>query len=182
MKFLLVLLFIFSLQIVNAQPSVQSIDTKDACQMIGPINEAMYESLKGCKSDKVIIYSGGGEYQAGIKIAKLLDGKTMFCYQCQSMAAIIFSKNSGKRYIKKDAIIMFHQAYTQCNGYGGPETAKDLRKVADELDKLNLSVSRGFKGITSKQYLKMIEHMDWYPSLTEIKKYKLADGVFDARK
>lgn len=182
MKYLLGLIIVFSLQIVSFNSRALVLDTTGACQLIGPVDETLYKSLKDCESDKVIIYSDGGSYEVGIKIAKLLDGKTMFCYKCQSMAAIIFSKNSGKRYIKKDAIIMFHQVYSQCAGYCGPETAKDLRKTADDLDKINLSISRGFKGITSKQYLKMIEHMNWYPSLSEIKKYNLADGVFDASK
>lgn len=184
MKFLLGLLFIFTLQIANAQPVVKTIDTKNACTMLGVIDKSMYGDMKKCKSDVVFIVSQGGLVDYAYKIKPLLKDKTLICYQCASMAGVLFSQHKGPRYIKRDAFIMFHQIYFLISQdmVGEQINMTIANEIYKELKKDNEKIAKGFTHLKPETYLSKIANGDWYPSLAEIKKYKLADGVFDARK
>ena len=126
---------------------------------------SLCKQIQNIKSKQINVYinSYGGSVSSGLAIYNTLkahDAKvTTYCqgFGC-SIASVIFM--AGDERIMSDAsLLMIHNAWTICQG-----NAKDLRKQADDLDKITQASVRAYMScvnISEEELVELLDNESW---------------------
>lgn len=120
------------------------------------------ESLGG-KSLKVRINSYGGEVAQGLAIYNLLktyEGEvTTLCDGFACSAASVIFMAGAQRIMPRSSLLMIHNAWTYASG-----NAEDLRKAADDLEKItkpSIEIYKSVSSLDEKEIKKMMDEETW---------------------
>lgn len=130
---------------------------------------------------EVHINSYGGDMFEGIAIKNYLAQRpeevTVIIDGLAASAASIIAMGADKIFMPSDTQLMIHNPWTFAYG-----NAKELRKVADDLDKAELSIQetylKRFKG--DREELKALLDEETFLTADEAVALGLADGIYDA--
>lgn len=152
------------------------------------------EEIKNISADVINVYisSYGGEVQAGLaiynalkrhkaKVRTICDG-----FAC-SIASVIFMAGE-ERIMNDSSLLMIHNAWSFAEG-----NAKDLRKQADDLEKITQASITAYKAhstLSEEQIVEMMDNETWilpeeaveYGFATEITKTEQSNASQNARK
>ncbi len=126
----------------------------------------------------IFINSGGGDVFAGQTIYSILKRKnaikTVYVDGLAASIASVIAMAGDRIVIPRNAMIMIHNPYTFTAG-----NAEELRKMADDLDKIRESIVSTYEDKTGLDRKKIIELMDAETWMTadEAKEYGFADDV-----
>lgn len=130
----------------------------------------------------IFINSGGGDVFAGQTIYSILKRKnatkTVYVDGLAASIASVIAMAGDKVVIPRNAMIMIHNPYTWATGNAG-----ELRKLADDLDKIRESIVNTYEDKTGLEREKIIELMDAETWMTadEAKDYGFADEVSEEK-
>lgn len=142
----------------------------------------LQETLDGIKASKLTVHinSNGGDVFEGIAIYNMLknSGKEIHV-RVEGIAASIASMiaMAGETVtMGQTSMLMIHNCYTIAIG-----NSAELRKIADDMDKIMESVRKAYLGHASITEEKLIELMDAETYLTadECLEYGLCDSIYD---
>ena len=130
----------------------------------------------------IFINSGGGDVFAGQAIHSILKrnkaSKTVYVDGLAASIASVIAMAGDKVIIPKNAMMMIHNPYTWTAG-----NSEELRKMADDLDKIRESIVNTYEDKTGLAREKIIELMDVETWMTadEAKDYGFADEISDEK-
>ena len=130
----------------------------------------------------IFINSGGGDVFAGQAIYSILKRKnatkTVYVDGLAASIASVIAMAGDKIIIPRNAMMMIHNPYTWTAG-----NSEELRKMADDLDKIRESIVNTYEDKTGLEREKIIELMDAETWMTaeDAKEYGFADEVGDEK-
>ena len=156
-------------------------DSEDDCISANRVKNALLD-LKG-KDVNIHLNSGGGDVFQSIAICNLIkqyEGKVnIIIDSLAASGASVIAMAANKIIMPKNAMIMIHKAWTLTDG-----NSDDLRKVANDLDKMDSAVLASYKDrfIGDEEELKaLIKESSWFTA-EECKSLGFCDEILDEKK
>lgn len=167
-----------------AQAKTIKVNEAETCMLVGPIGEQTFIDLIACPYSIVLINSPGGNSDYIEPILDAVKGKTLVCIYCASAAGMILGAHRGEKYAVKTFYLMLHEAYHLVPAFGALKiTLDDYKNICTkgrkDLIKTNKIISKMFKGISSREYVKRVAGKDWVVTYEEAMKYKFIDGIVE---
>lgn len=153
-------------------------DDEDDCISAKRVKNALAD-LKD-KDINIHINSGGGDVFESIAICNLLKqhGGNINIYVDSLVAsgASVIAMAGNKIIMPKNAMMMIHKAWTYCDG-----NADDIRKVANDLDKMDSAVLASYKDrfVGTEEELKVLIKDSTWLTAEECKVFGLCDEILD---
>lgn len=137
------------------------------------------------KPVRVVINSGGGEIDAGLKmcdvVAECPCRVDAYCFgKAYSMAAVLFESVNGERNMVGHSKLMLHQPSIRGLGHGTAAEVEELSRQLSEKNELLLSIVSKKCGLCVEELKKETEKDRYYDADEAIEKH-LADRVVSFR-
>lgn len=155
---------ILSTSAMSGPISKVKFNSEEYCYLVDKIDaETVAETLQCLdvnKNSKLYLNSPGGLVSEGVKVLNYVkvNNVTVLCKKCYSMAAIIWL-NAKNKEIFEDSHIMMHYIWTFIFG---PMKIKDLRKLADDLEKASEELIPNSDMVTKHYIISKMKKGDFY--------------------